>query len=172
MSVLPSPAVAPSEAHPRTAWAWLAGTFFGIGLVGKGGGTIASIATVLIWWLAAQYLKPATLVLMTAVAALAATVLGIYAAGIVAREIGKKDPSEVVLDEVAGQLIALIAIPLDWKYVLASLILFRGFDIVKPPPVRQLERVSGGAGIMLDDVAAGLYALAFAHVLVRLHLFS
>jgi phosphatidylglycerophosphatase A len=73
----------------------------------------------------------------------------------------------VVIDEVAGQLIALIAIPVSWKSLLLGFILFRGFDIVKPPPVRALERIPKGAGIVIDDVAAGLYALAVMHVLLH-----
>jgi phosphatidylglycerophosphatase A len=78
----------------------------------------------------------------------------------VARESARIDPGFVVIDEVAGQLIALIGAPLHWKTLLASLILFRVFDIVKPPPLRRLEDLPEGAGIMLDDVGAGLYALA------------
>lgn len=89
-----------------------------------------------------------------------AVTLGIPAATRVARESGITDPSFVVVDEVAGQLIALIAAPVRWKTLLAGFILFRAFDIVKPPPLRLLERIPGGAGIMLDDVGAGLYALA------------
>lgn len=73
----------------------------------------------------------------------------------------------MVIDEVAGQLITFVAVPLSWKSLLAGFILFRGFDILKPPPVRQLERLPGGAGIVLDDVAAGLYALALMHVLLH-----
>ena len=64
-----------------------------------------------------------------------------------------------MIDEVAGQMIPLIVAPLRWKYLLASLILFRCFDILKPPPLRALERLPDGVGIMLDDVGAGLYAL-------------
>jgi len=73
----------------------------------------------------------------------------------------------VVIDEVAGQLVALIAVPLAWKTFLAGFILFRVFDIVKPPPVRQLEALHEGAGIVLDDVAAGLYALGFMHLFLH-----
>jgi len=64
-------------------------------------------------------------------------------------------------------LIALIAVPLAWKTFLASFILFRMFDIVKPPPVRQLERLPEGTGIVLDDVAAGIYALAMMQLLLH-----
>jgi len=92
---------------------------------------------------------------------------GIPAATQVARASGTKDPQFVVIDEVAGQLIALIAVPLSWKTFLAGFILFRAFDIVKPPPVRQLEKLPEGAGIVLDDVAAGIYALAGMQLLLR-----
>jgi phosphatidylglycerophosphatase A len=95
------------------------------------------------------------------------TLIGIPAATQVARGVGVKDPQVVVIDEVAGQLVALIAVPLAWKSFLAAFILFRVFDIVKPPPVRQLEAIPEGAGIVLDDVAAGLYALAAVHLLLH-----
>ena len=85
---------------------------------------------------------------------------GIPAATRVARCAGLKDPQFVVIDEVAGQLITLIAVPVSWQSLLLGFILFRGFDIVKPPPVRQLENLPEGTGIVLDDVGAGLYALA------------
>jgi phosphatidylglycerophosphatase A len=94
----------------------------------------------------------------------ALTVLvGIPAATRVARASGLKDPQFVVIDEVAGQLITFIAVPLSWKSLLLGFILFRGFDIVKPPPVRQLEHLSEGVGIVVDDVAAGFYAVIVMH---------
>jgi phosphatidylglycerophosphatase A len=89
-----------------------------------------------------------------------AILVGIPAATRMARATGLKDPQFVVIDEVAGQLITLIAVPVSWKSLLLGFILFRGFDIVKPPPVRQLEHLAQGFGIVLDDVGAGLYALA------------
>jgi phosphatidylglycerophosphatase A len=83
----------------------------------------------------------------------------IWAADVTARASGLKDPQIVVVDEVIGQWATLGgALRLNWKSWLAALILFRLFDIFKPPPVRQLERVPGGAGIVLDDAMAGLYA--------------
>lgn len=104
----------------------------------------------------------------TIAAAAVVTLIGIPAGSIVARELGKKDPGQVVIDEVAGQLVPLCVAAPTWKYMLAAFILFRGFDIVKPPPVRQLEALSGGTGIMLDDIAAGIYALL---VVLLLHFF-
>jgi phosphatidylglycerophosphatase A len=93
------------------------------------------------------------------------TLLGMVAGNTVVRESGIKDPGFFVLDEVAGQMIALIAVPLEWKNLLASFILFRAFDILKPFPVRRLESWPEGTGVMMDDVAAGVYALAAVHLL-------
>jgi phosphatidylglycerophosphatase A len=87
------------------------------------------------------------------------TLIGIPAASIVERESGREDPGHVVIDEVAGQWIALAACPLESRHVVLAFALFRLFDIVKPWPARQLERLHGGLGIMMDDVAAGIYAL-------------
>jgi phosphatidylglycerophosphatase A len=158
------------QTHPpakrKTLWAWAIGTFFGAGLLKPGPGTYGSISAVLLWYAAAHILhpNPIALAIGTAIAAIIATLIGIPAATIVARESGREDPSQVVIDEVAGQLIALIAIPADWRHAALSLLLFRAFDILKPPPIRQLERLPAGTGIMLDDVAAGLFALAVAQL--------
>lgn len=157
----------PQAPVTRTRWAWLVATAGGIGYAPRrlGPGTWASAATVLVWWLVASQ-SPwlghwvVALTLLTLVIA-----LGVPAATAVEVEGGRHDPSYIVIDEVAGQLIALIAIPLDWKSLLASLILFRAFDILKPPPCRRLERFSGGMGVMLDDMAAGVYALAVGQAL-------
>ena len=124
------------------------------------------LTALLLWFAAAHALHPtpATLGVATAIAAAAATLIGIPAATIVARESGRKDPGQVVIDEVAGQLIALILCPPDWAHAILALLLFRAFDILKPPPIRQLERLPTGTGIMLDDVAAGLFALVVAQL--------
>jgi phosphatidylglycerophosphatase A len=132
-----------------------------------GPGTWGSAATVVLWAALAHAL-PASLRLPVAVATvLLIMLIGIPAATRVSRAMVNKDPQFVVIDEVAGQLIALIAVPLAWKTFLASFILFRGFDIVKPPPVRQLEKLPEGFGIVLDDVAAGIYALAVMQLLLH-----
>jgi phosphatidylglycerophosphatase A len=146
---------------------WLVATFFGIGHLQPGSGTWASVVTVLLWW-AGAHLIPAGWQIPTATAlALAITLIGIPPSTVVARESGRKDPGFVVIDEVAGQMIALIAVPLQWQYLLASFILFRGFDIVKPFPLRRLEKLHGGTGIMMDDVGAGLYALVLLQLWLR-----
>jgi phosphatidylglycerophosphatase A len=85
----------------------------------------------------------------------------------VARASGGKDPQFVVIDEGGGQLITLIAVPIAWQSLLLGFILFRAFDIVKPPPLRQLERLREGVGIVADDVGAGLYGLAVMQVVLQ-----
>jgi phosphatidylglycerophosphatase A len=119
-------------------------------------------------WAALAHALPSPMRTLLAIAlAVFITLIGIPAATQVARASGSKDPQFVVIDEVAGQLIALIAVPLAWKTFLAGFILFRVFDIVKPPPVRQLERLPEGTGIVLDDVAAGIYALIVMQLLLH-----
>jgi phosphatidylglycerophosphatase A len=159
-----TPATTAPAPSPRSSWAWAVGTFFGIGKLKPGPGTWASVATVLLWRALAPFADGHQLPTAMVVSA-AVTIIGIPAATRVARESKLKDPGFVVFDEVAGQMIALIGAPLAWKTLLAGLILFRAFDIVKPPPLRRLEHLPDGAGIMLDDVGAGLYALAVLHAL-------
>jgi phosphatidylglycerophosphatase A len=91
--------------------------------------------------------------------------VGVPASTVVARQAGREDPQMVVIDEVAGQWIALLFSPFDWKHGLIALILFRVFDVTKPFPARQLENLPEGWGIVFDDVAAGLYALGVASLL-------
>jgi phosphatidylglycerophosphatase A len=121
----------------------------------------------LLWYAAAHVLQlsTTTLGIATLIAAIAVTLIGIPASTIVARESGRKDPGHVVIDEAAGQLIALIGVVPDWRHAVISLLLFRIFDILKPPPIRQLERLPAGTGIMMDDVAAGILALVCAQLI-------
>ena len=157
----------PSNSRRTPSWATLVATFFGIGRLRPGPGSWASAATVLLWAALAYALAPSLRMPSAIALALVVTLIGIPAATRVARGSGIKDPQFVVIDEVAGQLVALIAVPLTWKSFLAGFILFRAFDIVKPPPVRQLEALPEGTGIVLDDVAAGLCALGCMHLLLH-----
>jgi phosphatidylglycerophosphatase A len=144
----------------RSRFSWLIATFFGVGYLRPGPGTYASAIALALWW-GASRVTPAGLWLpLSVLAAVAVTLIGIPTSTVVARESGRKDPGFVVIDEVAGQMIALTGFGSDWKYLLASFILFRSFDIVKPFPLRHLEKLPAGTGIMMDDVGAGLYALA------------
>ncbi len=99
------------------------------------------------------------------------TALGIWTANVVwAAGIytgGKKadDPGEIVIDEFAGYAVSLIGLPMEWKTYAICFLLFRVFDVLKPPPVKWFERFTGGVGIVLDDIAAGVYA-ALAYRLI------
>ena len=158
------------EARPkRTTWAWVAGTFFGAGTLKPGPGTWGSVAATLIWILLltkhafsfggmnADYVAAMSPVWPSLFLATIATAIGIPAATIIARESGREDPQNVVIDEAAGQWLTLAAAAPDLKHALVGLVLFRFFDITKPWPARQLERLPEGWGIVLDDLAAGLY---------------
>jgi len=153
----------------RTRWAWLVGTFFGIGRLKPGPGTYASVAATIIWFIVAHiaHVGIAGFAVATALAAVLATAIGIPAATLVAHEAGREDPGFVVIDEVAGQWIALIAIRPDPLHTVLALVLFRLFDITKPWPLRKLERLHGGTGIMLDDIAAGILALVCGLLISR-----
>lgn len=161
-------------------WATLIATFFGVGRLKPGPGTWGSVATVVLWagissqivgtrngsfqmWLGLRTWA-------TIIAAVIVTLIGIPAATRAARAYRSKDPQFVVIDEVAGQLVALIGVPLAWKTFLAGLILFRVFDILKPFPIRRLERLPEGTGIVVDDLGAGVYALAIMHLLLHFRL--
>jgi phosphatidylglycerophosphatase A len=87
----------------------------------------------------------------------AVIVIGIWAAGQADRMFGAKDHSTIVIDEIAGYLVAMLLVPGTWQYIAAAFFLFRAFDIVKPFPLRRLEHLPGGLGVMLDDIGAGVY---------------
>ena len=159
--------MADSEGYRPPLWATLTATFFGIGHMRPGPGTWASAATMLLWAAFAHALPYPLRTPILVGLGVVVTFVGIPAATRVARASARKDPGFVVIDEVAGQLISLIAVPLEWKTFLAGFILFRVFDILKPPPVRQLERLPEGIGIVLDDVAAGIYALVVMQLLLH-----
>ena len=148
-------------------WAFAVATFFGVGYGKPGPGTWGSVAAVLLWAASAFALHPSTdtLTLALVLGIALSIIAGIPAATIAARESAREDPQIVVIDEVAGQWIALIGCPFDLRHALIALVLFRLFDIVKPFPARQLERLPGGWGIVFDDVAAGLYAWGMAALL-------
>jgi phosphatidylglycerophosphatase A len=128
-------------------------TFFGAGYSPVAPGTAGSLAAIAI--AIALRLPPWQYAILAAALFLPA----VWAADVTARTLKKKDPGLVVVDEVIGQWIALAGAPaLTWRAYLAAFILFRLFDIWKPPPVRQLEALPGGWGINADDVMAGIYA--------------
>jgi len=152
----------------RPYWAWTVSTFFGAGALKPGPGTWGSLGALITWYFIAQHL-PAHLLIPGALTYCAlATAIGIPAATLTARSCHRDDPSHVVIDEVAGQMLTLVAAPLTWKALLAGFVLFRAFDIVKPPPIRLLERLRPeGVGIVVDDLGAGLYGFIVLQLLLH-----
>jgi len=141
----------------RIKVATLLATWFGIGFTPVAPGTAGSLAALAIAWLLAAYAgwRP----LWFAALALVTVAPAMWAAGVTAHERTEKDPQVVVIDEVVGQWIALAgARHLNVKSWIGAFVLFRLFDIWKPAPVRQLEKLPGGVGIVADDLMAGLYA--------------
>ena len=148
-------------------WATLVATFFGVGRLRPAPGSWGSLATALLWWLLGSHLPPSARIPVILLLIVLVVAVGIPAATLEARGCGRKDPPHVVIDEVAGQLVTLIACPIVWQGLLAGFILFRVFDIVKPPPVRSLERLPEGTGIVVDDLGAGVYALIVLELLLH-----
>lgn len=114
------------------------------------------------------------LVTLELLAILAIAVLGTWAASRTEQLSAKKDPGKVVIDEVAGQLVALTSMPMEvgsWWTIILAFGLFRFFDIVKPYPARRLESLHGGLGIMADDLVAGVYAALGVALVVSLRWF-
>jgi phosphatidylglycerophosphatase A len=139
------------------AFARLLGTFFYLGYVPGAPGTAGSLGALAVAWVLHQYLNISGAYIGFLGLLLMAP--AIWASGRMAKDTASKDPQVVVIDEVVGQWIALAgATTLNGKSWIAAFALFRLFDIWKPPPVRQLERIPGGTGIVLDDAMAGIYA--------------
>lgn len=129
---------------------------FGSGLAPRAPGTAGTLVGVLAWAALLPLAGPAYLIATAAVVA-----IGIPICGIAARRLGVHDHPAIVWDEIAGFLVTMIAAPAGVLWVVYGFLAFRLFDVWKPWPIGWLDRrVSGGAGIMVDDVLAGLYALA------------
>jgi phosphatidylglycerophosphatase A len=130
----------------------LTATFFGIGFLPVAPGTFGSLAGATIYYLLWRH----EIVFYAALFLL--IIIGFSVSGRAEVLFGKKDPKCVVIDEVAGVMIAFILVPFTWFNIAMVFLLFRFMDIVKPYPIRKLERMPGSAGIMLDDILAGIYA--------------
>ncbi len=136
---------------------------FGAGLSPVAPGTAGTLLGVIVYWAALSttplewYLGGTVLLFL----------VGIPICGSCARDLGVHDHPGIVWDEVVGFLVTMIAVPSQWQWIAAGFVLFRSFDILKPWPIRLIdERVKGGVGIMLDDILAGIYALAILHIVL------
>jgi phosphatidylglycerophosphatase A len=144
-----------------TRLARLVASGLGLGYAPIASGTVGTAGAIPLAWLVATAFadKPWAHLLFLLLAVAAAVV----AADVAARDEGLADPSFVVVDEIVGYLVAVAFLPLTPAVVVVSFLLFRLFDVAKPPPIAQLERLRGGLGIVADDVAAGIAT----HVLLR-----
>ncbi|OPX39061.1 MAG: hypothetical protein B1H12_00805 [Desulfobacteraceae bacterium 4484_190.2] len=137
-------------------------TWFGTGLLWVAPGTFGTIAALpLVFAVACLGTVPGVFVIVMVVG------VAIWASGRSEELLGHSDPSEVVVDEVAGFLLTMFLLPLSWLTLGLGFVLFRVFDIFKPYPIKQAEKLRGGLGIVTDDLVAGIYA----HLCVRLILF-
>jgi phosphatidylglycerophosphatase A len=139
-------------------------TAFGAGYMPKAPGTWGSAVGLLLWFLlpASGWAQACAIAIVV--------IAGTWSADVAERHFGRRDPGQVVIDEVAGMLITLFLNPSGWFSAAVGFLLFRAADIVKPFPARRFERLPGGLGIMADDVMAGLYAnLALRAILALRH---
>ncbi len=137
---------------------------FGSGLCPKAPGTMGSLVVVPICMLLVYCPWYLTLLLC-----LVTLMIGTYAASITEKAMGMHDNSAIVIDEFLGMFISVLFYPPSWYYALLAFVLFRVFDILKPFPVNYVDKkVSGGLGVMLDDVLAGIYALIMAQIIFKI----
>lgn len=138
---------------PVVTTAQLVATAGGLGRIPLAPGTVGSLVGAA---LCVPLLRLGWPVHLAAAAALCGVAVAV--AGKAAAELGEPDPPRVIIDEIAGMCVAMVALPLQWHDVGAVFLLFRLFDVVKPAPIPRLERLGGGLGIVADDVAAGALA--------------
>lgn len=141
-------------------WTHFLGLGLGSGLSPVAPGTFGSVAALVLYFPIS--LLPTLTYVGLVIAALA---LGVHICQEVADDLGVEDPGAVVWDEFVGLWIALTFVPSGWYWLLGGFVLFRAFDILKPWPVSYFDRMGGGLGIMLDDVAAGIYTLIVLQLL-------
>ena len=143
-------------------------TGIGIGYFPKAPGTMGSLATIIIFW----FCPDLSLQLFLFFCAII-TLVGIIASSITEKEFQQKhgdnnlhDPGIIIIDEVAGMMVALIAIPKTLPMIIGAFVLFRFFDIVKPFPINKVEKLPSGLGIMSDDILAGIFSNIILQIIV------
>jgi phosphatidylglycerophosphatase A len=138
------------------------GSGFFTGYIPFASGTFGSLAAIIIYMIPGfqklEILIPAIIIV---------SLWGIHLGNIFEKEYGK-DPAQCTIDEIAGMWISLILVPKTFANIAIAFFVWRFFDIIKPPPARQLEKLHGGLGIMIDDIVAAVYALAVIHLIVYL----
>jgi phosphatidylglycerophosphatase A len=139
--------------------AYLFATGFGTGYIPLAPGTAGSLLALVLFWIF-PFGNITWLIIC-----LLFLIIGLWAGSVVEKEEGK-DPGIIVIDEMVGQWCALLFLPLNIPLLIASFFLFRAFDIIKPFPARKSEDLKGGAGIMIDDIIAGIYANIILQIIV------
>ena len=141
-------------------WPMLIGTGFGSGFSPFAPGTAGALLATIIWLIAVYVLPFSYVFYFTLALVILFTILGIWSADKLEKYWGE-DPSRVVVDEMVGVWIPLLAVPADniWPYAIASFVLFRFFDILKPLGIRKMEDLPGGTGVMMDDILSGIYSV-------------
>jgi phosphatidylglycerophosphatase A len=148
----------------RSAAFWIA-TVGGIGLVPRMPGTAGSCVGVVLWYCTTLVTSPTGMLACQLLLFVVLFFLGLWSSSVTERELHRKDPSEIVIDETTGAVIPYIGMQFSVVTCITGFILFRIFDIVKPFPINRLQKVKGGWGIMIDDVAAGILSLIILHAL-------
>jgi phosphatidylglycerophosphatase A len=152
--------IEPSSRRWNNHWVHFLAFGLGSGAAPKAPGTFGTLAAIPLYLLLAQLPLWAYLIIIVASFA-----LGIYLCGQASKDMGVHDHGGIVWDEFVGFWITMIAVPMQWPWIIAGFVLFRFFDIIKPWPIGWLDkRVHGGLGIMIDDVIAGVFALIILQV--------
>lgn len=146
----------------------LIASFFGIGYIQKGAGTVAALFCCLLWYF---FNGGALSLWLQAFLILTVFFTGVVVSGSVEKEWGH-DSNRVVIDEVQGMMTALFLLPTDWRYGITAFLLFRFFDIIKPLGIRKMELVEKGWGVMLDDFLAGIFSNVLLQIAINSHLFT
>jgi phosphatidylglycerophosphatase A len=133
--------------------AFVVASVLGAGYSPVASGTVGSFVTAVAIWLLP--LTP----LRIGIALIVVVLVGMWAGSRVERVLGRKDPGVIVIDEVAGMLLSMIMLPRTLPVLITAFLLFRLFDIWKPFPARESQALTGGVGVMVDDLIAGLYTL-------------
>ena len=165
-------------APPKASWKVsdylaIAIATWGVGYLPLMPGTFGSLVSVGIFWVFVQTTGGVVRIAAVFLFAVTITMLGIWAGTRTEELAGRKDPGKIVVDEVAGQMLALLPLTLLTRNppllaVMVSFTLFRCFDIVKPYPCAQLEGLKGGLGVMCDDLVAGVYAAVLTAVILAI----
>ena len=141
----------------------VAATWFGTGFAPFASGTVGTLGAIPFFLVLSSL--PLPLYLLSTVAF---TLLACWVSGLAEAVFGEHDSGKIVIDEVAGYLVTMAAVPVSWQAVLVGFFMFRLFDVTKPQPARWFDRsLHNGYGVVLDDIAAGVYACAATHLIMR-----